>query len=79
MHKQLRLLLLVHALKHCRLGGACVLNIGGASIFWLFPTTGMCSGHALQTCVCFWTSQTSQTSLFQTLVSLDWLCLLQVA
>jgi hypothetical protein len=30
---------------------------------WLFPTTGMCSGQALQTCVCSQTSQTSQTCL----------------
>jgi hypothetical protein len=29
--------------------------------FRLSPTTGTCSGHALQTCVCFRTSRTSRT------------------
>jgi hypothetical protein len=31
---------------------------GCAPIFWLFPTTGTCSGHAFQTCVCSRTSWT---------------------
>jgi hypothetical protein len=35
---------------------------GCAPIFRLFPTTGTCSGHALRTCVCFWTSWASWTS-----------------
>jgi hypothetical protein len=34
---------------------------GCAPIFWLFPTTGTCSGHAFWTCVCFQTSRTSRT------------------
>jgi hypothetical protein len=30
-----------------------VLKIGGAPTFWVFPTTGTCSGHALQTLYLF--------------------------
>jgi hypothetical protein len=38
-----------------------VLEKGCAPIFRLFLTTGTCSGHTFQTCVCFQTSWTSQT------------------
>jgi hypothetical protein len=56
---------------------------GCAPIFWLFPTTGTCSGHVLQT-LCLFLGILDITDLFWTFsfwtpVWLDWLCLLWVA